>query len=71
MLIFSMDFVKFLLSYYQGHREAVEYLLAERLFHELGHHNNVQFVHGAIREELKLIKRDIQLYQREQQYNNG
>jgi len=71
MIIFSKDFIDFLMEHYKDDKDTIEYLLAERLFHEFGHTNTVQYVQAGIREEIKLINWDIRLRAVEDSYKGG
>jgi guanylate kinase/isopentenyldiphosphate isomerase len=60
-IILSERFIKSLLNDYDTHPE-VRFILAERLFHELGHDNSIGTFRQEMLEEAALIKRDLALH---------
>ncbi|OQX54920.1 MAG: hypothetical protein B5M53_05190, partial [Candidatus Cloacimonas sp. 4484_209] len=61
-IILNERFIKELLSAYDTHSEAVRTILAERLFHELGHDNKIGTSDKEKEEETHLIKQDLKFH---------
>ncbi len=60
-ILFSEQFIQTLLSLYPKNQEVVSWILAERLFHELGHTNAQKSPQESFDEEVRLIEKDFRL----------
>ncbi|MFA5369779.1 MAG: DUF1868 domain-containing protein, partial [Candidatus Omnitrophota bacterium] len=60
-IVLNERFVLSLLNDYDAY-PVVKYILAERLFHELGHNNVIGAAQEEIEEEARLIDRDLELH---------
>jgi len=61
-IIFNETFITQLLSAKDTHPDAVKTILAERLFHELGHDNRKGTINEERQEEFNLIRKDLTLH---------